>query len=105
MVLLLVGEWLLPIDRMIEKAYDLMQKRRVEQIGQGVYNVVGEHGTYTVAQKIDGIVNCNCPGFVRRRRCSHSLAVLMLNQPSLMRAIEREIEKASDRSGSESTKR
>lgn len=104
-MVLVSGEWLLPIDRMIEKAYDLMQKRRVEQIGQGVYNVVGEHGTYTVAQKIDGTVNCNCPGFVRRRRCSHSLAVLMLTQPSLMRTIEREIEKASDRSALESTKR
>ena len=84
----------------MEKAYDLMQKRRVEQIGHGVYNVVGDHGTYTVAQKIDGTVNCNCPGFIRRRRCSHSLAVLMLNRPSLLRSIEREIDRASDRSQS-----
>ena len=95
----------MPIDRMIEKAYDLMQKRRVEQIGQGVYNVVGEHGTYTVAQKIDGTVNCNCPGFVRRRRCSHSFAVLILNQPSLLKAVEKEISKTSGRNESEPTQR
>ena len=103
--MLLLEEWLLPIDRMFEKAYDLVQKRRVEQIDRGLYNVVGDHGTYTVAQRIDGTVNCSCPGFVRRRRCSHSLAVLMLNQPSLLRSIEREISKAADRGGLESAQR
>jgi hypothetical protein len=82
---------------MIEKAYDLVQKRKAEHIGEGVYNVVGEHGTYTVAQKIDGTVNCNCPGFVRRGRCSHSLAVLMLTQPALLRSVEKEVAKALGR--------
>jgi hypothetical protein len=90
---------------MFEKAYGLLQKKRVEQIDQGLYNVVGDHGTYTVAQRIDGTVNCSCLGFVRRRRCSHSLAVLMLNQPSLLRSIEREIGKAADRGGLESAQR
>jgi len=87
----------LPIDKMIEKAYDLLRKRRVEYIGEGTYNVVGEHGTYTVIRRIDGAVNCNCPGFIRRGRCSHSLAVIMLNQPSLLKSIQKEIEKASSR--------
>ena len=95
----------MPIDRMFEKAYGLLQKKRVEQIDQGLYNVVGDHGTYAVARRIDGTVNCSCPGFVRRRRCSHSLAVLMLNQPSLLRSIEREIGKAADRGGLESAQR
>ena len=85
---------------MIEKAYDLIKKRKAEHIGDGVYNVVGAHGTYTVAQKIDGTVNCNCPGFVRRGRCSHALAVMMLNQPSLLKSVEREISKASERAES-----
>jgi hypothetical protein len=90
----------LPIEKMIEKAYDLLQKGKAEHIGEGVYNVVGEHGTYTVAQKIDGTVNCNCPGFVRKGRCSHSLAVLMLTQPALLRSVEKEISRTSDRTES-----
>jgi hypothetical protein len=90
---------------MIEKAYDLIQKRRVEPIGDELYNVVGEHGTYTVARKIDGTVNCSCPGFVRRGRCSHSLAVLMLSQPSLLKSVEKEISKMLDRSESGSMQR
>jgi hypothetical protein len=85
---------------MIEKAYDLIQKGKAEHIGEGVYNVVGEHGTYTVAEKIDGTVNCNCPGFVGRGRCSHSLAVLMLTQPTLLRSVEKEISRASGRTES-----
>jgi hypothetical protein len=85
---------------MIEKAYNLVKKGKAEHIGEDVYNVVGAHGTYTVAQKIDGTVNCNCPGFVRRGRCSHALAVMMLNQPSLLKSVEREISKASERAES-----
>jgi hypothetical protein len=95
----------LPIDRMIKKAYDLMQKRRVEPLGEGLYNVVGDHGTYTVAQRINGTVNCSCPGFVRRRRCSHSLAVLMLSRPSLLTTVEKEIRKAAERRESEPVQR
>ena len=86
---------------MIEKAYDLVEKRRVELIGDGMYNVVGDHGTYTVAQKIDGTVDCNCPGFARRGKCSHSLAVMMLNQPSLLKSVRRETSRASDRAETE----
>ncbi|MCW4021224.1 MAG: hypothetical protein NWF14_08365 [Candidatus Bathyarchaeota archaeon] len=95
----------MPIDRMIEKAYDLIQKGRAEHIGEGVYNVVGDHGTYTVARKINGIVNCNCPGFLRRKRCSHSLAVLMLNKPVLLRRIRKQIGEASGSVESKSTQR
>lgn len=83
----------MPLDRMIEKAYDLIRGRRIEQIGDGIYNVVGEHGTYIVVQNIDGSVTCNCPGFTSKRRCSHSLAVMMLRQPALLKGIKREIEK------------
>lgn len=105
MVLPVSEEWGLPIDRMFEKAYELIQKRRIEPIGDELYNVVGEHGTYTVARRIDGTVNCNCPGFARRRRCSHSLAVLMMNDPSLLRTVEKEISRMPGRSESGSTKR
>ena len=83
---------------MIEKAYDLVRRRRVEQVGDGVYNVIGEHGTYTVVKKIDGTISCNCPGYVKRRRCSHSLAVLLIQKPNLLRSIERQIRNLSGRS-------
>jgi len=89
----------LPIDRMFEKAYELIQKRRIEPIGDELFNIIGEHGTYTVARRIDGTVNCSCPGFARRRRCSHSLAVLMLTQPSLLRTVQKEVERSTGRAG------
>lgn len=76
---------------MVEKAYDIVLKRKVEYIGEGLYNVVGTHGTYTVAEKFDETINCNCPGFMRRKRCSHSLAVMMLKQPNLFRTIRKQI--------------
>jgi len=82
---------------MIEKAYDLVRRRRVEQVGDGVYNVIGEHGTYTVVRRIDGTISCNCPGFVKRRRCSHSLAVLLIQKPNLLRSIEKQIRGLSGR--------
>ncbi len=78
------------LNRMIEKAYNLIKGRRIEQISDGVYNVVGEHGTYIVVRKIDGSVTCNCPGFATKKKCSHSLAVMMLNQPALLASIKRE---------------
>ncbi|RJS90454.1 SWIM zinc finger family protein [Candidatus Bathyarchaeota archaeon] len=81
------------LERMIEKAYDLVQKKRVEQVGEGVYNVVGDHGTYIVARKIDGTISCTCPGFIKRGRCSHSLAVLLIQNPKLLKSIERQISK------------
>ena len=84
----------MPIDRMIEKAYELVQKKRIERVGDGVYNVVGEHGTYLVAQRIDGTFSCTCPGFVKRGRCSHLLAVLLLHDPSLLRSVERQVSKS-----------
>jgi len=72
----------MPIDKMIEKARKLLQRGRVEYLSYGLYNVIGDHGTYTVARKIDGTVTCNCPGFTRKKRCSHSLAVMLLTQRS-----------------------
>jgi len=82
---------------MIEKAYELVQKRRVEQVGEGVYNVVGDHGTYIVASKVNGTISCTCPGFIKRGRCSHSLAVLLIRKPDLLKSIERQINKSAER--------
>jgi hypothetical protein len=67
----------LPVDRMIEKARRLIRSGRIEYTGDGLYNVIGDHGTYTLARKIDGTVSCSCPGFIKKKRCSHSLAVIL----------------------------
>jgi hypothetical protein len=40
----------MPVNRLFEKAKRLMESGRVESLGQGVFNVIGDHGTYTVAQ-------------------------------------------------------
>ena len=40
----------MPVGRLFDKAKRLVESGRVESIGQGVYNVVGDHGTYTVVQ-------------------------------------------------------
>ncbi|RJS84923.1 SWIM zinc finger family protein [Candidatus Bathyarchaeota archaeon] len=87
----------MPIDRMIEKAYELVQKKRIERVGDGVYNVVGEHGTYLVAQRTDGTFSCTCPGFLKRGGCSHLLAVLLLHNPALLRSVKRYVSGAWNR--------
>lgn len=68
----------MPISRMIAKARKLLRSGKVERLGYELFNVVGEHGTYTVVRTYDGKINCNCPGFLKKGRCSHSTAVMIL---------------------------
>jgi hypothetical protein len=68
------------MDKVFEKARKLVESRRVEHLGQGTYNVIGDHGTYTVVQDYTGKVSCNCPGFMTRRKCSHATAVIILTK-------------------------
>jgi hypothetical protein len=70
----------MPVDRLYEKAKRLMESRRVEPLGQGIYNVVGDHGTYTVAQDPAGKWSCSCPGFLQKAQCSHVTAVIILTK-------------------------
>ncbi len=83
---------------MIRKAYELMVKKRIERVGDQFYNAVGEHGTYAVARQIDGTVSCSCPGFARKGRCSHSLAVMIMNDSKLLRTVEKEYRKTEKNS-------
>jgi hypothetical protein len=69
------------LDRLVEKAERLLKSHRVEPLGQGTYNVIGDHGTYTVVQDYSGRVNCNCPGFLKNGKCSHATAVIILATP------------------------
>jgi hypothetical protein len=68
------------MDRMIEKARKLLKDSRVEQIGDEVWNVIGDHGTYTVAMDHKGKIACNCPGFQSKGRCSHLAAIIILTK-------------------------
>jgi len=70
----------MPIDRLLEKAKRLVESHRVESLGQGVYNIIGDHGTYTVVQDYTGKLSCSCPGFLKKARCSHVTAVMILTK-------------------------
>ncbi|HEX9262445.1 MAG TPA: SWIM zinc finger family protein [Candidatus Bathyarchaeia archaeon] len=65
-------------DPLLEKASKLAESGRIEFLGNGVYNVVGDHGTYTVAEDFTGRLSCNCQGFLTKKRCSHMVAVMLL---------------------------
>lgn len=65
-------------SRLIEKAERLVASGRIESLGGGVYNVVGDHGTYTVVKDYAGKMSCSCPGFLQKARCSHVTAVMLL---------------------------
>jgi hypothetical protein len=67
---------------MVEKARKLLESGKVERLDTGLYNVVGEHGTYIVAETYDGKISCNCTGFLKKGRCSHSAAVQILKARS-----------------------
>lgn len=75
----------MPSERLVQKAEKLLNSGRVESLGGGKFNVVGDHGTYIVVRNYDGTISCNCIGFLRRKKCSHSIAVLMRNKSSRKR--------------------
>ncbi|KON31352.1 hypothetical protein AC478_03010 [miscellaneous Crenarchaeota group-1 archaeon SG8-32-3] len=70
----------MPVGRLFEKARRLVESGRVESLGGGVYNVVGDHGTYTVVQDYTGKLNCSCPGFLQKAMCSHVTAVMLMTK-------------------------
>ncbi len=67
-------------DPLFDKARKLAESGRIEFLGNGVYNVVGDHGTYTVAEDFTGKLSCNCQGFLTKKRCSHATAVLLMKK-------------------------
>lgn len=72
----------MPLDRMVDKARRLLESGKVERLDTGSFNVVGDHGTYLVVETYDGKTSCNCPGFVKKGRCSHSVAIELLKARS-----------------------
>jgi len=67
---------------MVEKARKLLESGKVERLDTGLFNVVGDHGTYIVVETYDGKISCDCPGFMNKGRCSHSTAVSILKARS-----------------------
>jgi len=67
-------------DLMYEKAVKLVQSHRVEFLGNGAYNVIGDHGTYTVAENFTGKLSCDCLGYLQKQRCSHVKAVELMTR-------------------------
>jgi len=71
----------MPLYKMLDKADRLLKAGRIERLDGGHFNVIGDHGTYSLVMK-DGRVYCNCPGFQEKGVCSHSLAVMKFTQSS-----------------------
>ena len=69
----------MPLYKMLDKAERLLKAGRIERLDTGHYNVIGDHGTYTLVVR-DGRVYCSCPGYQEKGVCSHSLAVMKLTQ-------------------------
>lgn len=67
----------LGIDIMMEKAFKLVKQGRVHKTDVEQYEVVGDHGTYTVVRTPDGTLHCSCLGFMQRKKCSHVGAVVI----------------------------
>ena len=67
-------------DPLFDKARKLVDSGRVEFLGNGIYNVIGDHGTYTVAEDYTGKLSCNCQGFLQKKNCSHATAVMLLSK-------------------------
>jgi hypothetical protein len=72
--------WVKDRDVLYEKAIKLAQSGRVEFLDNGIYNVIGDHGTYTVALNHEGKLSCNCPGFMQKGVCSHITAVSLITR-------------------------
>lgn len=67
----------MPLDLMVEKAFRLVKNGKIEELSGGRFNVIGDHGTYIVQIDPNGRLTCSCPGFGRRRMCSHIAAVII----------------------------
>jgi hypothetical protein len=70
----------MPVNKLFEKAKKLVESHRVESLDQGIYNVIGDHGTYTVVQDYTGKLSCSCSGFMNKAKCSHVEAVILLTK-------------------------
>ena len=88
-VLLTLGGVIMGVGKLFEKAERLVASGRVEPLGGGVFNVVGDHGTYAVVQDYTGKLSCSCPGFLQKGKCSHVTAVILMTKLKRRKKIRR----------------
>ncbi|MGQ9596620.1 MAG: hypothetical protein ACUVUS_04400 [Thermoproteota archaeon] len=68
------------IEKLVLKAKVIIKDRRISQLDTASYEVKGDHGVYIVSKDAYGNYNCSCLGYLKRRICSHSLAVRLYEQ-------------------------
>jgi hypothetical protein len=67
-------------EKLVLKAKTIIKERRISQLDTSSYEVKGDHGVYVVSRDAYGNYNCSCVGYLKRRICSHSLAVRLYEQ-------------------------
>jgi hypothetical protein len=78
------------IEKMVEKAKQMIREGRVKRLDRFTYQVVGDHGTYIVIKGTDGAYHCGCQGFTTRGFCSHALAVYLIEKKRVKKPEEKE---------------
>jgi hypothetical protein len=68
------------VEKLVLKAKTILKEKRISQLDKSSYEVKGDHGVYIVSRDAYGNYNCSCLGYLKRRMCSHSLAVRMYEQ-------------------------
>lgn len=67
-------------EKLVLKAKAIIKDKRISQLDTSSYEVKGDHGVYVVSKDAYGNYNCSCVGYLKRRICSHSLAVRLHEQ-------------------------
>lgn len=68
------------VEKLVSKAGVIIKEKRISQLDTASYEVKGDHGVYVVSRDAYGNYNCSCLGYLKRRICSHSLAVRLYEQ-------------------------
>jgi len=68
------------VEKLVLKAKTIIKDKRISQLDTSSYEVKGDHGVYVVSKDAYGNYNCSCVGYLKRRICSHSLAVRLYEQ-------------------------
>ncbi len=83
------------VEKLVLKARIILKEKRISQLDKSSYEVRGDHGVYIVSRDAYGNYNCSCLGYLKRRMCSHSLAVRMHEQNKEQRKIKKGVVKGA----------
>jgi len=71
------------IHPLLDKTLQIVKKNHIKKLSEDCYLVKAAHDPivdYYLVRKKDGTWKCSCRGFQLRGRCSHSLAVFLLER-------------------------